>query len=193
MYNITDWNDHVTDPSNVFTVTDVEGNKKKIERAGSIIQQGTPMSALNFNNLETGVLAAYTAAVEAMLTSGKIKDTSQVTVIRDYLKNSLNYPFNDSSKTIALNGANERTNTDYQVYVELDENPPNYGKGTTTQVPIRRQTPGYSCNNIFLTGKSKTTGVGDIIVYDKMTNGFKVAFTGSAINVHIILYVVGGR
>ena len=35
--------------------------------------------------------------------------------------------------------------------------------------------------------------IGDIIVFDKMTNGFKIAYTGDAKSVHVKCYVQGGR
>lgn len=35
--------------------------------------------------------------------------------------------------------------------------------------------------------------VGDIIVYDKQVNGFKVKYTGSAASVDLKLYVQGGN
>ena len=38
-----------------------------------------------------------------------------------------------------------------------------------------------------------TVNVGDIVVYDKQVNGFKVKFTGSAASVALKLYVHGGN
>jgi hypothetical protein len=35
--------------------------------------------------------------------------------------------------------------------------------------------------------------VGDIVFSDKMLNGFKVAYTGSATSVRLKIYVQGGR
>lgn len=38
-----------------------------------------------------------------------------------------------------------------------------------------------------------TTNVGDVVIYDKQTNGFKVKYTGSAASATIKLYVHGGN
>lgn len=38
-----------------------------------------------------------------------------------------------------------------------------------------------------------TTNVGDVVIYDKQTNGFKVRYTGSAASATIKLYVHGGN
>lgn len=38
-----------------------------------------------------------------------------------------------------------------------------------------------------------TTNVGDVVIYDKQTNGFKVKYTGSAASAAIKLYVHGGN
>ena len=38
-----------------------------------------------------------------------------------------------------------------------------------------------------------TVNAGDIVVYDKQVNGFKVKFTGSAASVDLKLYVHGGN
>lgn len=40
--------------------------------------------------------------------------------------------------------------------------------------------------------QGKTDNVGDIVVYDKQMNGFKIAFTGSAASVTVKCYVSGG-
>ena len=73
------------------------------------------------------------------------------------LTNSLDYPFNNSATTIALE--HERDNLTYRVGVEVVE-----ADGL----------------------------VGDILVYDKALNGFKIRYTGSAQNVTLRYYVTGG-
>ena len=62
-YPFTDWKDHVVEYPKRITLTDNGDGTYTIEPSpGEIIQQGTPMSATNFNNLEDGILDVNTAA-----------------------------------------------------------------------------------------------------------------------------------
>lgn len=59
MYANTVWYDHVVERPNTYTSTPNSDGSYTYEAApGEIIQQGTPMSATHFNNLEQGTLAA---------------------------------------------------------------------------------------------------------------------------------------
>lgn len=162
-YNILLWKDHAVTPDKTYKVIENSDGTITLTPAGKIIQQGTNMSAVNFNNLETGVFAANIAAAEAMQLLRLLKDKSEAlegVIIEATLKNSKKYPFNDSVKTLALGSANLRNNKDYTVIVEAEA------------------ADGF---------------VGDIVISDKMLNGFKVAFTGSANSVNIKCYVQGGK
>lgn len=162
-YNILLWKDHAVTPDKTYKVIENSDGTITLTPAGKIIQQGTNMSAGNFNNLETGVFAANIAAAEAMQLLRLLKDKSEAlegVIIEATLKNSKKYPFNDSVKTLALGSANLRNNKDYTVVVEAEA------------------ADGF---------------VGDIVISDKMLNGFKVAFTGSASSVSVKCYVQGGK
>ena len=54
-YKPTNWIDHINS-GNVFVLTDNGDGTTTIQYAGEVIQQGTPMSAENFNNIEQGIL-----------------------------------------------------------------------------------------------------------------------------------------
>lgn len=142
--------------SNTYKMKENADGTITLTPAGTIIQQGTNMGAVNFNNLETGVLAANITAIEAMravkLTLDKAAAHESV-ILTATLTNTQKYPFNNSTKTIALNGVNVRYNKNYTVMVEVE-----------------------SC-----TGGC----VGDIVVSDKLLNGFKIAYTGSAKTVNV--------
>lgn len=58
MYEKTIWYDHATDPENCFAVTDNGDGTKTIIRAGTVLQQGTPLSAEHLNHMEDGIAAA---------------------------------------------------------------------------------------------------------------------------------------
>ena len=96
-------------------------------------------------------------------------------VIKDVeLTNTLAYPFNNSKTTVALDAAEDRHNTNYVVIAEVT----NWGVTDGSALDSE------SVNNAGLAG--------NIVVSDKMTNGFKVEFTGSAGEVSLKLYIVGG-
>lgn len=142
-YNPTSWQDDIYD-----------------QETGELIQEGTPMSRTQFYNMETGILGnnilgAYLlqhVMQQQRSLNDLVGEIKEVT-----LTNSLDYPFNNSATTIALE--HERDNLTYRVGVEVVE-----ADGL----------------------------VGDILVYDKALNGFKIRYTGSARNVTLRYYVTGG-
>lgn len=164
MYKILIWKDHAVTPSNTYKVKENSDGSITLTPTGEVIQQGTNMSAVNFNNLETGVLAANLTALEAIRNIKLLQDNAAALegfVLTATLTNTQKYPFNNSKKTIALSGANVRYNKDYTVTVEVES----YSGGC----------------------------VGDIVISDKLLNGFKVAHTGSANTVNVKIYVQGGK
>ena len=59
-YTPTDWKDHVVQRPKTFEVKkNADGTLTLVPSPGDVIQQGTPMSATNFNNAEQGILAAH--------------------------------------------------------------------------------------------------------------------------------------
>lgn len=52
-YNRTKWQDHVVERPRTFTeVTNADGSVTHTPAPGEVLQQGTPQSATNFNNIE---------------------------------------------------------------------------------------------------------------------------------------------
>lgn len=52
-YKRTNWQDHVVARPNTYTeTTNSDGTITHTDASGEVIQQGTPMNATNFNNLE---------------------------------------------------------------------------------------------------------------------------------------------
>lgn len=162
-YQISVWKDHVVTPGNTYTVIENGDGTITLTPAGRVVQQGTNMSAVNFNNMEQGIFAANVVTAEAirmiMMLQNKT-DSLEGIVIEETLTNSRKYPFNDSVKTVALGNENLRNNKDYTVIVEAEA------------------ADGF---------------VGDIVITDKMLNGFKIAYTGSAKSVKVKCYVQGGK
>ena len=175
MYDITNWLDHAVTPARTFKITDNGDGTYTLVPAGQVIQQGTPMSAANFNNMETGIHAANVAAIMAMNTARLAMEAADSNVIiKDVIiLNSAEYPFNNSGDdpngTIAFTGQEERHNTNYAVFAD---------------VLSARHTSGDWVSSKGLEG--------NIVIYDKMVNGFKCRFTGSAQEVKLRLFIVGG-
>ena len=140
MYRRTFWLDKVVDAD-----------------TGKQIQEGTDQSAGHFNNAEHGIsdvnLAAALILISSSLTAEQVA-TEERTIT---LTNSQSYPFNDSTKTIAL--ATARNFTDYTVEAEVLDHSGN---------------------------------VGDVRIFDRMLNGFKIAYDGSAKSATIKLRIKGG-
>lgn len=143
VYNPTPWQDDIYD-----------------EESGELIEEGTPMSRTQFYNMETGILAGSILGaylLQQIVQHGRALADLEGEIKEVTLTNSLDYPFNNSAKTVALE--HERDTLKYQVGVEVLE-----ADGL----------------------------VGDIEVYDKALNGFKLRYTGSAQNVKLRYYVQGG-
>jgi hypothetical protein len=155
MYDWTTWLDHVTDPSNRYTLVDNGDGTFTIARAGTVMQQGTPQDQVRFNNIEGGIVDAH-LAVNLLLNYARQMsweiETGTVT-----LTNSDAAPFNNSVRTISLTKKKEST-----AYVVITEITANVGN------------------------------VGEIVVTDKLINGFKIAHTGSAPSVSVKYTVIGG-
>ena len=163
-YKRTYWQDHVTQYSDRYNeVQNPDGTITHTPVEGTIIQQGTPQNAANFNNMEEGIFAADQLATEAARmakVNARGLDAEKGEKIAVNLTNNHDkgYPFNNSIQTISL--TQKKTTTDYYVDVEL----------------------------ISATGGS----VGNFRVTDKLLNGFKLAFDGGATSVSVICRVKGG-
>lgn len=140
MYRNTHWIDEVKD-----------------QETEEVIQEGTPQSAGNFNNMEGGISDAHLAAALLIIQSGLTADQVATEEKAVALSNSQSYPFNNSTQTIALSRV--RNFTDYTVEAEITDHDGN---------------------------------VGDVRIFDRMLNGFKVAYDGSAKSATIKLRIKGG-
>ena len=164
MYPWQNWLDHVTDPSNLFTVVDNGNGTWTITPAGTVMQQGTPQDQTHFNNMEGGILDAH-AAVSLLLNFARqtgwrvdaLEDATVQEVGTVTLANSLKFPFNNSKQSVAL--ATRRDNLNYIVVI------------------------------VNVTGEGN---IGEVEVTDRLVNGFKLNYTGSASSVAVTYAVIGG-
>lgn len=169
MYTMTDWKDHVTQYPNRRIMTDNSDGTVTLNKAqGTILQQGTPQSAKNFNNMESGVFDAYVSSAILLQyflqfeRESKENDKNHAAEFLNEvqtvtLTNTQRWPFNNSQKTIDLQKPRKTMN--YDVVCEVD----------TAQ-----------------------GNVGDIAISDKQLNGFKIAFDGSAASITVTLRIKGG-
>ncbi len=162
MYQKNLWQDHVVEYPNRFKETNLgNGMVEEVPAPGEIIQQGTPQSARNFNNMEEGIFNANELTDYLMIQT--LQNARRIETVRGEsstvkMTNNQAYPFNSSGSTIAL--VTPRDTTDYFVMVEvLDE-----------------------------AGGS----AGNVTVYNKLANGFKIKFDGSAKEVTVRYNVTGG-
>lgn len=161
-YNWTDWQDHVTEFEDRYTESrNDDGTITHTPAEGEILQQGTPQSAKNFNHMEDGISnAGENAALMAIEMIHQRQQAKNLSgdVLEVELTNSMEYPFNNSVKTVALN--RPRNNPDYTVTAEVME-----------------------CSG---------GSAGDIEVTEKLVNGFKIGYTGSAKKAKLKVFVKGG-
>lgn len=102
-YNKTIWKDHVVDTE------------------GAVIQQGTPQSATNFNNIEDGVFANdsfNSVLVQEIIQNKRNIATLDGEIISKTLTNNQSYPFNNSLSTVSMTKLRDTTN--YRVAVEVE-------------------------------------------------------------------------
>lgn len=156
------WQDHVVEhPNRYKEVENGDGTIDLQKFPGEIVQQGTPMNATNFNNMDFGIFEAALMASDLVRENRIMKDSIRGITgykIQVTLANTQVYPFNNSKKAVQISPS--RNTKDYTI----------------------------DCDVVSVTGGA----IGDIEISDKLLNGFKIAYTGSASKVIVDCYVRGG-
>ncbi len=120
MYKITKWQDHVTQYQDRFReVENSDGTFTHELVEGEVIQQGTPQNAANFNNMEQGILCGIEIGALMAVAIAHVRqavENIKGEIIETTLSNTLEYPFNNSKKTLSL--STKRENLNYTVDVE---------------------------------------------------------------------------
>jgi hypothetical protein len=164
MYDWTYWLDHVTSPSNCFRIVDNGDGTVTITMAGTVMQQGTPQDQTRFNNIEGGIVDAHAAS--ALLLNFARQLGWRV----------------DDLETATVQEVGQKTLTNSETF------PFNNSKSSVA-LANARDNKNYIVVIADVTG---TGNVGEIEVTDRLVNGFKLAFTGSAKNVTVTYAVIGG-
>ena len=162
-YNILVWKDHAVAPANTYTVTENDDGTITLTPAGEIIQQGTNMSAVNFNNMETGIFAANLGAAEALQLLRLVKDKTDS--LRE-LSSKIRLPIRRSTR---LTTAQRPLRSEMKMSVTIR---------------IIRS---------LWKQRLRTALLATLLLPTKMLNGFKLAYTGSASSVNVKCYVQGGK
>ena len=173
MYNFKNWVDRVTQFVNRFKETNNSDGSITHERVdGEVLKTGTSQSAANFNNMEGGILENSLLLAEAtrvLKEHGLDIEAMTGEMHTIYLYNSAKYPANNSKKTIALK--QPRNNTDYIIATRV----------VSAVMP----------NGVAIDGDPAGTA-GNVIITDKLLNGFKIAYTGVAKEVTLEVEIQGG-
>lgn len=173
MYIMKKWVDRVTQYVNRFRESNnPDGSITHTREDGEVLKVGTAQSAANFNDMEGGIFenSIILAEVNRVLREHS-RDIEAMTgeMHLIYLHNTSKYPANNSKTTIALKQA--RNNTNYTVSCHI----------VSAVLP----------NGVSIDGDPAGV-VGNIVITDKLLNGFKVAFTGDAKEVVLEVEVQGG-
>lgn len=165
----TYWVDHVLSETNRFNVVAVSGQDDvyTITPHGTVMQQGTFQDAAHFNSMEEG-LTAHEEAILLLLNYARQNKWSQEE------NASLSKLFIIDTGSVTL------TNTSAFPF-------------NNSQQSIAIAHPRDNANYIVVVDLVSSAGnVGEIEVKDKLTNGFKLSFTGSASSATINYKVIGG-
>lgn len=172
MYNILKWLDHVVNPNNTFTVRQNDDGSITLTPKGEVLQQGTNMSATNFNNMEFGILDADIAS--RILIMAVRDNTDNLNLTKEALLKIFNeYAVETQNITLTGTGGNY----------------PFCGAETSIALKTPRKTTRY---NVVISVSGATGCLGEFKIFDKTLNGFKVKFVGTAKAANLDLSIYGG-
>ena len=166
MYNRSLWQDEVDEYEDRFQETlNTDGTITHTKVRGQVMVEGTPMDAEHFNNEEEGIFDAHGGALlilAAMRQLGWRTDDLEKSTVQE---------------------TGEVTLTNSLQY------PFNNSKASVALVNSRD-----NLNYVVEIVKVEETGglAGEVIVSERLVNGFKIEFTGSASSVKVTYAVIGG-
>lgn len=194
MFEFLLWKDHAVSPSNTYKLTKNSDDTYTLTPVGKVIQQGTNMSAANFNRMEVGLHDVNIAVKIAQIIIQRLcrradklesradgHDTSIANI------NTLDGQQNSRLSTLEPEVAAEVK----EVTLTAGNDPwPFCAKDTAVGLSTTRKNTNYTVD---VTVKSYTGGrLGDITVKDKLANGFKLHHDGSAASVVVSVVIKGG-
>lgn len=166
MYNRTFWVDETDQYENRYReVANDDGTITHTKVTGEVYVEGTPQSARNFNNIEAGILDAHGAAQQIL-----VNQRQHLWRIEDLEKAT-----DQETGSVTLTNSKAFPFNNSQKSVAMGN---------------RRDNLNYVVEIISVTPVGGPYG--EIDISDRLVNGFKIAFTGSASSVTVTYAVIGG-
>lgn len=197
MYANLTWLDHVVTPDRTFTMEQNADGTVTLIPAGTVIQQGTNMSAANFNNIEMGI-TDHDLAMQILITLARSladRETVSEKDIADLNENFARILADwETVSEIDIADLNENLLAEIKaeektVTLTNSDKYPFNGSIASVSMAKARNTKNYTVEAEVTTSDGN---VGEIVISDKTLNGFKIAFTGSAKNVTATIKIRGG-
>ena len=165
MRELINWKDRQVEYPHRVELTSLGDNLFTIEKSpGHIEEPGTAQNEDHFNNMDVGIFEALMIAEEALLNGLHLqRDVEGLDAEIHEVTLTNTYAYPFNSSVYTVQLDKLRNKTTYTV---------------TYEIVSVSGSPGCSA--------------GDVEIYDKLANGFKVHFTGSASSVTLKLYVRGG-
>lgn len=165
MHKLVNWKDRIVERPRTYTeVTNSDGSRTDTPAPGEIQQAGTQMSATNFNQMDYGILDAHIAA--AMMLIRMQQNEWRTDALEEATAQEVGQVTLTSSRKFPFNNSIQ-----------------------TVNLTNRRDNLNYVVVIISAEGAGN---IGEIEVTDRLVNGFKLAFTGSAKSVTVKYAVIGG-
>ena len=208
MRNRTLWRDHVISQTGLFTILEKAGlaNVYSVSPYGEVMQQGTMQDANHFNNIEES-LDAHEMAIDILmcglrwLQEGETEETrlDDVRLATELLLNGMRLNHWENEDRLDFHDAQiaslDRQTTELYKYDVINKSftntskyPFNNSKASVALANARENT-----NYIVVPEITAFNGnVGEVVITEKLVNGFKAEYTGSAKSATIKFTVIGG-
>jgi len=180
LYQITVWVDESDQYENRFTeVANSDGTISHTKVRGEVYVVGTPQDAAHFNNMEGGILDAH-AAVGLLVNALRQLGWHVEEVTEPRITALEGRAVELEQHQVAITGSVALTNS-----LKFPFN--NSQKSVALSHAL--ENANY---DVVILSVTATGNPGEIEVTDRQTNGFKMAFTGSASSVTVTYAVIGG-
>lgn len=165
MRSLIGWKDRQVEYPHRVVITDNADGTKTITRfPGKVEEEGTPQKESNFNNMDWGIFEAMQTAMEAARAARLVKmDVDGLESEEHEVTVTNSYAYPFNNSVATIRLDKLRNKRTYTVNTEVESVDGDAG-----------------CS------------AGTVEIYDKLNNGFKVHFTGSAKSAKIKFYVRGG-
>lgn len=168
MYERINWLDHVADPADRYNINKQEDGTYTITLAGTVMQEGTPQDQAHFNLMDAAIwdiCAAFGMLLNAVRQQSWALEEDVAPI--------------DNSWQV-LTGMVELTNSGAYPY-------------NNSKKSVSLSNNMGSTSYLVMTEVVSSVGpVGDIEVSDKLINGFKLNYNGSATGASVKYIAIGG-